>query len=148
MSDSQVAYFKIKDTFGTNNMVAVVVPSGDYEAEARILEELNSKSEVKGTMGLSGIEAMNGYKLTDALTPRELSELIGLDYEVTELLYTAYATEHNQIGKILSGLEEYEIPLFDMFIYLKEQLEAHNITLADSEQAEIEDLFNQLGRNA
>ena len=146
MSERQNAYFKIKDTFGTSNMVAVVLPSGNYEAEAKILEELNGRSEVKGTMGLSGIEAMNGYKLTDALTPRELSELIGLDYEVTELLYTAYATEHNQIGKILSGLEEYEIPLFDMFIYLKEQLEAHNITLADSEQAEIEDLFDQLGQ--
>ena len=146
MSERQNAYFKIKDTFGTSNMVALVLPSGNYEAEAKILEELNSRSEVKSTMGLSGIEAMDGHKLTDALTPRELSELIGLDYEVTELLYTAYATEHNQIGKILSGLEEYEIPLFDMFIYLKEQLEAHNITLADSDQAEIEDLFDQLGQ--
>ena len=95
-------------------------------------------------MGLSGIEAMDGYKLTDALNPRELSELIGLDYEVVQLLYTAYASEHNQYGQILSGLDEYEIPLFDMFIYLKEQLEAHNITLTGDDQAMIEDLFEQL----
>ena len=144
MSERQTAYFKIKDTFGTSNMVAVVLPSGDYEAETKILSELSSRPEVKSTMGLSGIEAMDGYKLTDALNPRELSELIGLDYEVMEILYTAYATEHNQYGKILSGLDEYEIPLFDMFIYLKEQLEAHNITLTGEDQAMIDDLFEQL----
>lgn len=119
MSESQTAYFKIKDTFGTSNMVAVVVPSGDYEAEAQILAELNSCPEVKSTMGLSGIEAMEGYKLTDALNPRELSELIGMDYEVVQLLYSAYATEHDQYGQILSGLDEYEIPLFALFFLLR-----------------------------
>ena len=144
MSERQTAYFKIKDTFGTSNMVAVVLPSGNYEAEAAILAELNTRPEVKSTMGLSGIEAMDGYKLTDALNPRELSELIGLDYEVVQLLYTAYATEHSQYGQILSGLEEYEIPLFDMFIYLKDQLEAHNIHLTGEDQATMDDLFAQL----
>ena len=144
MSESQEAYFRIKDTFGTNNMVAVVVPSGDYEAEAQVLSELNSRPEVKSTMGLSGIEALNGYKLTDPLNPRELSELIGLDYEVVQLLYTAYAAEHNQYGQILSGLDEYGIPLFDMFIYLNDQLKAHNISLTGDDQAMIEDMFSQL----
>ena len=144
MTDNQTAYFHIMETFGTSNMVAVVLPSGDYEAEAQILEELNSRPEVKSTMGLSGIEAMDGYKLTDALNPRELSELIGLDYEVVQLLYTVYATEHNQYGEILSGLEEYEIPLFDMFLYLKEQLEAHNINLSGEDQQSIDEMFDQL----
>ena len=144
MTDHQAAYFKIKETFGTSNMVAVVLPSGNYEAEAKILEELESRPEVKSTMGLSGIEAMDGYKLTDALNPREMSELIGLDYEVVQLLYTAYATEHNQYGKIISGMDEYGIPLFDMFIYLKDQLETHNISLTSEDQAVIDELFDSL----
>ena len=144
MSERQTAYFKIKDTFGTSNMVAVVIPSGNYEAEALILDELDDCPEVKSTMGLSGIEAMDGYSLTDALGPRELSELIGLDYEVAQLLYTAYATEHNQYGQILSGLEEYEIPLFDMFLYLKDQLESHNIRLTGEDQQMIDELFDAL----
>ena len=144
MSEHQTAYFKIKETFGTSNMVAVVLPSGDYEAEAGILEELEGRTEVKSVMGLSGIEAMDGYKLTDALNPREMSELIGLDYEVVQLLYTAYATEHNEYGKIISGLDEYAIPLFDMFIYLKDQLETHNITLTGEDQAMIDELFDSL----
>ena len=144
MSDNQHAYFDIKDTFGTSNMVALLVPSGDYEAEARVLGELNACPEVKSTMGLSGIEAMNGYKLTDALNPRELSELMGMDYEVVQMLYALYATEHTQYGQILTGLDEYEVPLFDMFIFLKDQLSAYNINLDGDDQMMITDLLDQL----
>ena len=144
MSEHQNAYFKIKDTFGTSNMVALVVPSGDYEVETRVLEELNACPEVKSTMGLSGIEAMDGYKLTDALTPRELSELLGMDYEVMQMLYALYATEHTQYGQILTGLDEYEVPLFDMFIFLKDQLNAYNINLGGDDQMMVTDLLNQL----
>ena len=144
MTQRQDAYFKIKETFGTSNMVAVIVPSGDYEAESAVLAELESCPEVKSTMGLAGIEAMDGYKLTDALTPRELSELVGLDNEVAEVLYAAYATEQSQYGQILSGLDEYRIPLFDMFLYLKEQIDTHNILLGGEDQEMIGDLFDQL----
>lgn len=144
MSERQESYFKIKDTFGTSNMVAIILPSGNYEAESRILDTLSQRSEVKSTMGLSGIEAMDGYRLTDALNPRELSELVGMDYEVVKLLYTAYAAEYDQYGQILSGLEEYEIPLFDMFIYLKSQMEENHITLSSDDQQIVDDLFSQL----
>ena len=144
MSEQQTAYFKIIDTFGASNMVAVVLPSGNYEAEAQILDELSTRPEVKSPMGLSGIEAMDGYTLTDSLTSRELSELVGLDHEVVQLLYATYAAEHNEYGEILSGLDEYGIPLFDMFIYLKDQLEAHNIHLSGDDQQMIDDLFSQL----
>ena len=144
MSERQHAYFEIKETFGTSNMVALLVPSGDYEAESKILQELSTRPEVKSIMGLSGIEAMDGYTLTDALNPRELSELVGLDYEVAQLLYSVYAAEENQYGEILSGLEEYEVPLFDMFLYLKDQLEKHNINLGGEDQEMIDELFAQL----
>lgn len=144
MTENQHAYFEIKDTFGTSNMVAVLIPSGDYEAEAKILDELEACPEVKSTMGLSGIEAMDGYSLTEALNPRELSELMGMDYEVVQMLYALYATEHSQYGQLLSGLDEYEIPLFDMFIYLKNQLDTHNINLGGDDMAEIEDMLSQL----
>ena len=144
MTERQHAYFRIKDTFGTSNMVALLVPAGDYEAEARVLADLEALPEVKGTMGLSGIEAMDGYKLTDALNPRQLSELMGLDYEVVQLLYGAYAADQNQYGQILSGLANYEVPLFDMFLFLKDQLQDHNISLSAEDGESIEDMFAQL----
>jgi len=144
MTDRQITYFKIKETFGTSNMVALLVPSGDYEAEAKILRDLNECPEVKSTMGLSGIEAMGGHTLTASLNPRELSELIGMDYEVVQLIYSAYALDQNQMGYLLGGIEEYEIPLFDMFLFLKDMLETNNIHLEGGDMAMMEDMFGQL----
>lgn len=59
------------ETFGSTNMVAVVVPAGDYAAEKKLLDELGTYDEVDSTLGLSNVEAMGGYMLTDALTPRQ-----------------------------------------------------------------------------
>jgi len=144
MAERQIAYFKIKDNFGTSNMVALVVPSGDYESQKLILEELEQREEVKSTMGLANIEIMDGYMLADALTPREFSELIGLDYEVAQLLYGTYATEKSELGEILGGLDEYRVPLFDMFIYLKNQMEDNNIRLEGEDGEMVNDMFAQL----
>lgn len=144
MAERQVAYFKIKDTFGESNMVALLVPGGDYQSERAILEELERRPQVKSTLGLSGFEAMDGYHLTDALTPRQFSESIGLDYEVAQALYSAYAIEHDQYGEILNGLTDYDVPLFDMFLFLKNQLESHNITLNGEAQQTMDALFDRL----
>ena len=143
-SEKQIAVQKIKHTFGYNNMVAIMVPSGDYEKEGAILETLDKDSRVKSTMGLANIEAMDGYVLTDALTPRQLSELAGLDYEVAQLLYTAYATDHSQYGELINGIGAYKVPLFDMFMFLKQQMEDGNITLSGEIQDTLDDLFDQL----
>ena len=144
MTERQTSYFKIKDTFGVNNIVAVVLPSGNYEAEKKVIAELRDCPEVKSVMGLSSTEAMDGYVLTDSLNPREFSELAGMDYEVIQLLYAAYAAENNEYGSILTGLEEYEIPLFDMFLFLKDQLQEHNIHLSGSDMEMLDKLFEQL----
>ena len=144
MTDRQTAYFDIKETFGSNNMAAIVLPTGDYEAEAQILDTLSQREEVKSTMGLAGIEALGGYKLTDRLNPRQLSELIGMDYEVVQVLYTLYAADQDQYGQILGGMEDYEVPLFDMFLFLKEQMDSYNISLGDSDQAAMLDMLDQL----
>ena len=144
MNQRQTAYFKIQNTFGTNNMVALVVPSGNYTAEAEILKELEACPEVKSTTGLSNIEAMDGYTLTDSLTPRELSELVGMDYEVVQLLYSAYAIENNQYGEFLQGLEKYDVPLFDMLMFIKDQLEERNISLDGTSEESLDAIFSQL----
>ena len=69
-SERQAAYQKIKGEFGTSNMVAIIVPAGDYESEGKILAELDSCPEVDSTQGLANIEAMDGYCLEDKLTAR------------------------------------------------------------------------------
>lgn len=145
-SERQAAYQKIKGEFGTSNMVAIIVPAGDYESEGKILAELDSCPEVDSTQGLANIEAMDGYMLTDALTPRQLSELANLDYEIAKTLYGAYAVEHNEYGEIINGLSDYKVPLYDMFMFLKQEMEDGNITLGGDVQDTLDDLFAQLDK--
>lgn len=142
MSEKQVAYQKVKSIFGTSNMVAVMVPTGNYEAEAAILEELEACDEVKSTMGLANMELMDGYMLTDALTPREFSELLGLDYEIAEVLYSAYIMDGEEYGQLL-GVEGVKIPLFDMFCFLKDTIDESGIVL-EGDMAEMVEMLNML----
>ena len=146
LSESQIAHQKIKNTFGVNNMVAVIVPTGDYDSERQLLKDLDSCAEVKSTQGLANIDAMDGYKLADALTPRQMSELAGLDYEVAEALYAAYAVDQNEYGKLISGLGDYKVPLFDMFMFLQREMKDGNITLDGDIQETLDDLFEQLNK--
>ena len=90
-------------------MVALIVPAGDYEKEAKLLEELEACPEVDYTQGLANIEALDDYCLTDRLTPRQFSELIDLDYEVAELVYAAYAVNDEDYAKVVNGLPEYKV---------------------------------------
>ena len=145
-SESQIAHQKIKNTFGVNNMVAVIVPTGDYDSERQLLKDLDSCAEVKSTQGLANIDAMDGYKLADALTPRQMSELAGLDYEVAEALYAAYAVDQNEYGKLISGLGDYKVPLFDMFMFLQREMKDGNITLGGDIQETLDGLFEQLNK--
>ena len=143
-SERQIAYQKIKNTFGSSNMVAVIVPSGDYESEGKILDELDGCAEVKSTMGLANIEAMDGYMLTDALTPRQLAEMADLDYEVAKALDGAYAVNHDEYGEIINGLDDYKVPIYDMFKFLEQEMHDGNITLSGDVQDTLDDLFDQL----
>ena len=143
MSQAQMDVRSIRDTFGSSNMVALVVPSGNYPTEQAIMQQLEGRPEVKDTLSLSGME-VDDYHLTDALRPRQFSELIGLDYEVAQALYGAYALDHSQYGELLSGLSDYDVPLFDMFLFLRDQMESRNITLSGDMQETLDDLFAKL----
>ncbi|EJW97420.1 hypothetical protein, membrane, partial [gut metagenome] len=92
----QIAQNKIRDNFGVTNFVALVYPKTDYDVEKELLERLDSYEEVDYSMGLSNVEAMDGYMLADKLTPRQFAELAGLDYELAEAVYGAYAADQEQ----------------------------------------------------
>ena len=147
LNETQIADNMIDENFTKSNLVALVVPKNDdYRVEAAMIKELESHDEVDHTRGLSNIEAMDGYMLTDALTPRQLSELANLDYEIAKALYGAYAVEHDEYGEIINGLSDYKVPLYDMFMFLKQEMEDGNITLGGDVQDTLDDLFAQLDK--
>ena len=51
-------------------------------------------------LALSNVSINDEYVLTDKLSPRQFSELVGIDREVVEVLYMAYAI---QSGAVRAG---------------------------------------------
>lgn len=143
-NESQIAADKIEANFGSTNMMALLVPSGDYKTEAKLLAKLEAKEHVQSVMGLANIEAMDGYVLTDTLSPRQFAELTDLDIEIAHLLYGAYAADQKTYGQIVSGIDNYSVPLIDMFMFLYDQKEAGYVSLAADLDEELEDIHNQL----
>ncbi len=132
------------DNFGASNMVALIVPAGDYEKEAKLLEELEACPEVDYTQGLANIEALDDYCLTDRLTPRQFSELIDLDYEVAELVYAAYAVNDEDYAKVVNGLPEYKVSLIDMFMFVHDEVEEGYVTLEDDLQDTLDEAYDAM----
>ncbi len=136
---------KMQETnFGTTNMVALIVPAGSFDKEKAMLRDLEACPEVDYTMGLTNIEAMDGYCLADKLTPRQFSELIDLDYEVAELVYAAYAVNDEDYAKVVNGLSEYKVPLIDMFMFVYQEVEDGYVTLDDELQETLDDAYKQM----
>ena len=130
LNETQIADNMITDNFGDVNFVAVVVPGHDYRKEHNLIRDLENRSEVRYCQGLANTEAMGGYMLTDSVTPREFSELMNVDYELAEVLYSAYAADQEQFGRVIGGVESYGIPLMDLVQFVYELTDEGYITLA------------------
>ena len=144
LNEQQIAANMIKENFTSSNLVALVVPSGDYEKEKAILTKLDSMPEVDYTMGLSNVEAMDGYTLTDKLTPRQFAELADIDYELAQLVYTAYATENGDYAKLVGGISTYGVPLIDIFLYVCDYIDQGYVTLSEEQTEMLSDAAVQM----
>lgn len=143
-SDAQIANEMVEKNFGATNSLVVMVPTGDYEKEGQLLADLEACEEVDYAMGLANTEAMDDYMLTDKLTPRQFSELLDQDVEIGRLLYTAYAVEEENYGKIVGGIDNYRVPLIDMFLFLYDMKQDGYVELDDETSQDIDDLYSQL----
>ena len=151
LNETQIAENMIEDNFSGSNMMALVVPKGDYEKEAQLLKELESYDEVDYTMGLANVDALDGYKLADKLTPRQFAELAGLDYEAAQVVYAAYAAENESYGELVGNIATYKVPLIDMFLYVCDKVDAGVVSLSDEQtdmlheaQVQMQSAKNQL----
>ncbi len=143
-NEVQIAEKMVNTTFGSTNVMALLVPAGDYEKEGRLLRELEAHEEIDFTMGLANVEAMDGYVLTDRLAPRQFAELTDVDIEAARLLYSAYAVDREDYGRIVSSIDSYDVPLIDMFLFLYDKKEEGFVELDPEMNADINDLYDQL----
>lgn len=80
--------------FGDETVLAVVVPAGDYDQEAALLNALSAVPEVKSAVGIAGTEAAGGYRLADAVDYRTFAQLGGVDSTSAQALFALYAAEN------------------------------------------------------
>ncbi len=139
MSDKKCSGSRVDQEVGVINTLAVLLPNGNYEKEAQVLRRLERMPEINSCMGLSNIEAMDGYMLTEALSPREFSEVIDLDVELGDLHYAAYAVDNSNYGPLVSNVAEYKVPFIDMFLFIYNQKESGNMTLEEGLEEKLTD---------
>ena len=144
-NEHQAATDRVENTFGTQNIMAIVVPKGDTASEKIILQKLSALDEVDYAMGLSNVEAKPGYCLTDQLTPRQFSEMMGLSYEEACILYAAYTADHeDNYGPIVGGIDSYTVPAMDMILFIYDEKEKGYVTLDDDDEKDIDDAYQQI----
>jgi predicted RND superfamily exporter protein len=141
---AKIASEKITDTFGATNQLVVMVPAGDYEKEALVLNRLSKLDYVTSALGLANQSVNDDYVITDKLNPRQFSELTDLDIEVVRLLYSAYAYGEEQYGPVITGIDDYEVPIIDMFLFLYDQYQQGYVTLSADLDEKLTDLYDIL----
>lgn len=142
MNEYMTAKREISKVFDLDNTLAVVVPKGDYDSEARIMKEVESLPMVDSTLGLANVTVDDDeqYVLTDSLTPQELADITDMDIDTIRLLYRFYAWKEEKYGAFLNSIDDFEIPLLSMidFIYGEEENETFDFS-ADFSQ-DIQDM--------
>ena len=142
MNEYMTAKREISKVFDLDNTLAVVVPKGDYDSEARIMEEIEDLPMVDSTLGLANVTVDDDeqYVLTDSLTPQELADITDMDIDTIRLLYRFYAWKEEKYGAFLNSIDDFEIPLLSMidFIYGEEENETFDFS-ADFSQ-DIQDM--------
>ena len=143
-NEEQIAAARIHEVFGKTNRMALIVPAGSNEKEAALIADIEELSRVEKVTGLANIEAMDGYVLTSALTPRQFAELTELDYEVAQALYASYAMNRDDYGQIITNLDNYRIPLIDLFNYLIDKRSEVTLDLKPETEEKLDDLEVQI----
>ncbi|MDO4292231.1 MAG: MMPL family transporter [Eubacteriales bacterium] len=143
-SENRIAREKIEHAFGTANQLVVMVPKGDYEAEKKALAAIDKLDYVNSALGLANVSVNDDYVLTDKMAPRAFSEMTDLDIEIVRLLYAAYAYDQGQNGPIFTGIDEYQVPIIDMVVFLYDQYEQGYVKLDADMDKKLTDLYDTL----
>lgn len=132
--------------FGDETVLAVVVPAGDYDQEAALLDALSAVPEVKSAVGIAGTEAAGGYRLADAVDYRTFAQLSDVDSTSAQALFALYAAENGAAQTAAQDLSGYQVPLLKLFEFLNDKIADGTVTLSAAQAAQVTALSSQLER--
>mgnify|MGYP000444120598 CR=1 FL=1 len=110
----------------------------------KVLGKIEKLDYVNSALGLANVAINDDYMLTDKLNPRQFAELTDLDVEVVQILYTAYAYNEEQYGPVFTGIDDYEVPIIDMFLFLYDQYQEGYVTLDADLDDQLTSLYDTL----
>ena len=143
-NEAQITEDMIRDTFGSDNIIAVNVPSHDYYKISKVAEYFEMLPEVRSVTSLSNTEAKKGYMVSEPQTPRQFSEMADLDYDAASMLYSMYASDRDEYGRIIGGIGNYRIPFIDIYMFLHDKIDEGYISLDEADRKDLDDTYDKL----
>lgn len=143
-TESAVAKRKVNEIFGTDHQLAVIVPAGDYDKEAKVISLIEKNPNINSALGLANTEIDDDHMLTDRINAREMSKLMDIDYDLCVLLFQAYGAEHDEYSAIFSDVNDYEVPIIDLFLYTHEKMDLGVINLDEEQTNDLNELYDTL----
>lgn len=145
-SSIQLAHEKINETFGYSNMLAVVVPSGDYEKEADMLAEIAELEHISSVMGIASTEVGEGLRLIDEISISDFRKIANLDDVSANAIFAYYGASHGDYDEIRNNLSNYKIRILDLFLFLHDVVESgdDDIEISQENKDMIIDLYGKL----
>lgn len=141
-NENQKADHAITEQFGSETTLAIVVPAGDYDTEAQLIEALSGMDKVKSVTGVAGIEGPGGYKLADKVSYSEFASLAGVDNISAQALFALYAADNGEPEAAAEDLGTYKAPLIRIFMFLSNKADDGTVELS-GEQAQLVSSLNR-----
>ena len=146
MNEYMTSKLRIQSSFELPNPMAIIIPEGSYQNEAKIMSELEQIEELDDITGLANIEVGDdkNYILIDELTPREFAEVADVDLDLVRMLYRYYALDQEKYSAFMMNLDEFRIPIIDMVDFMYDQKESGGLDLDDDISDDIDDMHEEL----
>lgn len=132
--ESVIEKEEVEEVFGTNNVMAILVPTGDFEKERQVLNMMEEKEEVTLAMGLSNTKYKDIY-ITDKLSIKEFANVMDMNDNSVKGLYFAYALKDNDYSVI--NIDEYQVRFMDLIDFIYDQVDMGAITLDENQEKDI-----------
>lgn len=106
-SEAMQAYAEIENIFGYQNQFVILVPQGDYDQQKYILDTVGEREMISDALGIANVEITSNditHTLTDRLNYKDFARYIGMEEDLADKVYSAYAFFCKTDTK--SGIEE------------------------------------------
>ena len=133
----------VRNIFGGNTMIVMLVPNGDYEHEGEILDKAAALPEIMNATGMARIRADETHYITSRLSAGEIREMLGIEQRQCEQLLTLCAFDRNELKEDFD-VSSYRAPLVDLAMILFRLVDSGTVEITEEQAAYMAEIRPQL----